>query len=127
MGSAKSNAWPGMARAVDQAGNALRARYGTSPIPAEEIRREAERIGGYRPGSVIPSDYCYNLVNRARISLTHAVLVRVGRGLYRYVGPGYAYTGPVMWRPKGGSERQVGSWTEGKCRMTEDPRGGAAA
>lgn len=118
-----TSAWPKMAKAVDQAGRALRARYGTAPIPAEEIKREAERIGGYKHGSVIPSDYCYNLVNRAEFSFTHAVLIHVERGLYEYVGPGYPYTGPIMWRPKGGAPRQVGSWSAGQYQMTADPRG----
>jgi hypothetical protein len=121
-----TSGWPKMAQAVDQAGRALRTRYGTTPIRAEEIKREAEGIGGYKRGSVIPSDYCYNLVNRAEFSFTHAVLVHVGRGLYEYVGPGYAFSGSIMWRPKRGTQRQVGIWSAGEYQITADPRGGAA-
>ena len=114
--------WPRMASVVDEAGARLQAEYGAEGIPAEAFRREIERLGGYGRDSVPPSDYCYNVVNRAPPSLRHPSLLRVGRGLYRHVGPGYAYTGPIWWKPKGEEERQVGRWHEGRCLLGKDPR-----
>lgn len=100
--------WPRMAQVVDEAAVGLHPQYGKDGIPSDVLMREIERIGGYARDSVIPSDYCYNVVNRASFSFRHPVLVRVGRGRYEYVGPDYAYTGPVMWKPKPEAERQVG-------------------
>ena len=114
--------WPKMPRMVNEAGQRLQSRYGDIEVPGEEMRCLAEELGGYRAGSVILSDYCYNVVNRARFSFQHRVLVRSARGRYLYVGPNYAYTGPVHWKPKGGQERLVGSWSTGVCTLTDDPR-----
>lgn len=115
-------AWPRMASVADEAGARHQAQYGEKGIPAEALMREAERLGGYGRDSVLPSDYCYNVVNRALVSLRHPSLVRVGRGRYRHVGPEYAYTGPIWWKPKGEAERQVGRWHEGQCLLETDPR-----
>lgn len=114
--------WPNMARSINEAAAQLHLQYGEEGIPAEVLQREAERIGGYRTGSVLPSDYCYNIINRASYSFQHLVLVLVGRGRYKYVGPGYDYSGPIMWRPKHGEEQQVGSWDAGDCTLEHDPR-----
>ena len=116
------NEWPKMACAVNNAGQRLHAQYGEAGIAAEELQREAERLGGYKTGSVCPSDYCYNAINRASCSFTHPVLVRLEHGRYKYVGPNYAYEGAVFWKPKGETERQVGHWQAGICTLTEDPR-----
>ncbi len=114
--------WPRMASVVDEAGARLQAEYGAEGIPAEAFRREIERLGGYRRDSVLPSDYCYNVVNKAPISLRHPSLLRVGRGRYKHVGPKHAYSGPIWWKPKGEGERQVGRWHEGRCLLETDPR-----
>lgn len=84
--------------------------------------REVEGRSGYRRDSAIPSDYCYNVINKAPYSFKHLILVRVGRGGYKYVGPGYRYIGSVMWKPQGGAERQVGTWSAGLCDLEMDPR-----
>lgn len=111
-----------MPRAVDEAAAQLHLEYGDEGIPAQVLQREAERIGGYRHGSVLPSDYCYNIINKASYSFQHLLLVLVNRGRYQYVGPGYSYTGPVMWRPKFGAVQQVGMWKAGVCTLELDPR-----
>ncbi len=90
-----NGSWPRMAQAVNAAGARLQAQYGEEGIPADVLAREAERLGGYGRDSVVPPDYCYNVINKAPYSFTYPVLVRVARGRYKYVGPGYAYTGPV--------------------------------
>ena len=114
--------WPKMPRMVNEAGKQLQPIYGDSGIPARELRRLAEKMGEYKAGSVLPSDYCYNMVNRATFSFLYCILVRVSNGRYKYVGPNYAYTGLVLWKPKGGQERTVGQWQAGVYVLTEDPR-----
>ena len=111
-----------MAQTVDEAAAGLHPHYGNEGIPSDVLKREIERIGGYARDSVLPSDYCYNVINRASFSFRHPVLVKVSRGMYQYVGPNHPYTGPVMWQPKQEAERQVGSWEHGVCRLECDPR-----
>ena len=111
-----------MAQVVDEAAAGLHTQYGEGGIPSDVLKREIERLGGYRRDSVIPSDYCYNVINRAPFSFKCPMLVRVERGRYRYIGPEYAYNGPVMWKPKQEAQRQVGSWSGGVCRLEFDPR-----
>ena len=117
-----TNQWPRMAQTVNDAAAGLHAEYGEQGIPSDVLKREIERIGGYAKDSVLPSDYCYNVINGASFSLRHPVLVRVERGRYEYVGPNHPYTGRVMWKPKQEAERQVGSWEHGVCRLEFDPR-----
>ncbi len=116
-------AWPKMPQVVNEAAARLHTQYGNEGMPSEALKREIERIGDYGRDSVVPSDYCYNVINRASSSFRHRVLVRVRRGRYKYVGPNHVYTGPIMWRPKQENERQVGSWSNGICGLELDPRG----
>jgi hypothetical protein len=111
-----------MAQVVDEAAAGLRSQFGEEGIPSDALKREIERIGGYGRDSVMPPDYCYNVINRASFSFRHPVVVRVGRGRYEYVGPDHPYTGPVMWKPKLEAKRQVGSWSGGECTLDADPR-----
>jgi hypothetical protein len=107
---------------VNEAAASLKAVYGDE-IPFKSIQREAERIGNYRRGSIIPSDYCYNLINKAPDSFRHPVLILIGPDVYKYVGPGYTdYTGPVKWRSRGGPEQIVGHWNDGRLTLKFDPR-----
>ncbi len=114
--------WPKHAQVVGEAGRCLHAQHGYQPFSAAAIRREMECIGGYARASLLPSDYCYNLLNRAGISGTYPLFIRVDRGLYRYVGPDFRYTGPIYWKPKKGPERQVGQYVTGQYTLFEDPR-----
>ena len=111
-----------MPQVVDEAAARLHPEYGEDGIPSDVLKREIERIGGYGWDSVIPSDYCYNVINKAKFSFQHRVLVRVKRGRYKYVGSSHAYTGPIMWKPKQENERQVGRWSDGECKLEIDPR-----
>ena len=88
-----------MAQVEDEAAAKLRPQH-EGGIPSDVLKREIERIGGDGRDSVLPSDYCYNVINRASFSFPHRVLVRVSRGRYKYIGPNYVYTGPVTWKPK---------------------------
>ncbi len=114
--------WPKMPRAVNQATALLQTQYGDEGIPGKQLKREAERIGGYKKGSVILSDYCYNLINKATYSFRYPILERVGLATYKYLGTGFKYTGRVMWNPEDGDEEQVGSWRAGVCTLEKDPR-----
>lgn len=60
---------------------------------------------GVNPGSVIPSDYCYNLTNKDKernpALKRFNILMNIGRGLYQYVGSDYdasAFQGPPLNR-----------------------------
>jgi hypothetical protein len=114
--------WPRRARAINNAAARIHAHYGDEGIPADVLKQEAARRGEYILGSVLPQDYCYNFINKASYSFLYPIFVRIGRGRYKYVGPGYAYTGPVMWKPHGQKEQQVGWWSSGVCTLETDPR-----
>lgn len=83
--------WPNAARIVNEVGIWLQAQFGDKGIPAEEFKREIEHIGGYSRDSVLPSDYCYNVINKPPYSFQYRLLIRVGRGRYQYVGPNHDY------------------------------------
>jgi hypothetical protein len=114
--------WPEVAHVVDQAGKSLRPRPGEKLLRTGDIQREIERLGGYTKGAIAPTDYCYNRVNKAPGSCRYPVFEWVKRGKFRYLGPNYAYSGPIFWKPQGGRERQVGEWKSGACTLREDPR-----
>ncbi len=114
--------WPKMPQVVNEVAARLQAQYGEAGIPGEVLKRKVEEIGDYCKDSIIPSDYCYNLINKAPESFNHPIFVRVERGRYKYVGPGYRYIGSVMWKPKQERERQVGTWNGGMCDLELDPR-----
>jgi hypothetical protein len=117
-----NSGWLKMALAVQEAALELHAIYGDKGIPSAILKRKIEYIGGYGFDSVIPSDYCYNLINKALFSFQYLLLIHITRGRYKYVGPGYSYTGSVTWKPKKGMARQVGEWKNGICRLDHDPR-----
>lgn len=117
-----ATSWPKAAQVINESGSRLHARYDDGPIPGSIIRREAERLGDYARDSVLPSDYCYNRINTAAFSGMYPVFEYLGRNSYRYLGPGYPYTGTIMWKPVGQEEREVGRWIEGKVLFTHDPR-----
>ncbi len=114
--------WPEIARNVNQAGKNLKLQFGERLLRTEDIEREVESLGGYAPGSVLPTDYCYNRINKAPFSFRYPVFERVERGRFRYLGPHYNYTGSILWKPRGASERKMGEWKSGKFVLWEDPR-----
>ena len=111
-----------MPQAVNEVAERLHQQYGEEGIPSDVLKREIELIGEYGKDSIIPSDYCYNVVNKASYSFRHLVLLRVKRGRYKYVGPAYDYEGPILWKPKQMQERQVGIWHDGLPDLETDPR-----
>lgn len=103
------------------AGNRLRHKYGDA-IPRTELQTEAAKLGQYLESSIVPSDHCYELINRDRSSFVSPLFVRHGSGTYKFLGPVYPYTGLVKWEPKGEAPRQVGQWENGRCTLAFDPR-----
>lgn len=64
---------------------------GTEFTTAEIKQMVATRFN-VNPGSVIPSDYCYNMTNKGKIGslVTFNIFIQVKHGLYKYVGEHYS-------------------------------------
>lgn len=62
---------------------------------------------GTNKTSVIPSDYCYNIIN-AGIKFQYHLFEYLGDSRYRVLGKGYPFVGPILWKG-----RKVGEWQEG--------------
>jgi hypothetical protein len=66
-------------------------------------------------GSVIPSDYCYNMVNAGIINnFDFHLFESLGEGRYKCLGRRYRYTGAIYWK-----RRKVGEWSGGN--LTNPP------
>jgi len=63
--------------------------------------------------SLIPSDYCYNVINRG-ISFKNHLFEKIAHGYYKVLGPHYKYTGTIYWKDK-----PVGEWESGN--VISDP------
>src|SRR5215213_5366662 len=62
--------------------------------------------------SVIPSDYCYNMLNNGiHFDPENRLFEHLSRGVYKFLGPNIKYKGLVFWK---GSE--YGEWKDGKYR-----------
>lgn len=108
--------------ALVMSGAELQPRFDPEPIPRKELVRRVVALTGCSADSVLPSDFTYNLVNRAGVSCERPIFVREGRGRYRFVGRNHHYTGPIYWKPRGEHERQVGRWINGQPHFADDPR-----
>lgn len=108
--------------ALDRAGKELQSKDEQGPIPRGELVAVAARYAGCGVSSVIPSDFAYNRVNRAPASRARPMFVQEARGLYKYLGLGYPYTGAIFWRPVGEKERVVGRSKNGEAELFRDPR-----
>lgn len=64
--------------------------------------------------SIIPSDYCYNIINKG-IPFDFHVLEARGSGEYKVHGPNFPYTGEIMWKGK-----KIGAWQNGVKRLDEE-------
>jgi hypothetical protein len=70
---------------------------------------------GTNRSSIIPSDYCYNIVN-VGIPFDVHIFEYLGGGRYKYLGPKYQYTGPIYWK-----NEKVGKWEKGICQLVNWP------
>lgn len=66
--------------------------------------------------SIIPSDYCYDRVNKGiKFTKNTRLLLFLGDGMYGCLGENYPYTGTVYTREKGSIEDiPVGEWKDGE-------------
>jgi hypothetical protein len=108
--------------ALERAGRELQLQYGDEPIPRGELVTRTARLARCSPSSVLPSDFAFNRVNRDVVSRARPMFIHEGRGQYRFVGPDYAYRGPILWQPAGEHEREVGRSVDGKATFQRDPR-----
>ena len=69
---------------------------------------------GTNRASVIPSDYCYNMVN-AGINFDFHVFEYLGEAQYRCLGLHCSYNGAIHWIGE-----QVGEWQDGKFRLRQN-------
>ena len=66
--------------------------FGTEFTTAE-IKQMVSSKFKTNPGSVIPSDYSYNMTNKGKKGAleTFNIFIQLKRGLYKYVGENYKY------------------------------------
>jgi hypothetical protein len=91
-------------------------RTGEVFLRNEIIDLVCDRYPGTNRKSVIPSDYCYNIVN-AGIDFDFHLFESIGEGRYRCLGLNYPYHGDIYWRPVGQEPMKVGEWEKGKFRL----------
>jgi len=99
-------------------------RTGVIFLRDEVIDLVCNAYPGTNHSSVIPSDYCYNLINVTLPFDFHIFeSLTPGEGRYRCLGPNYPYTGPIYWKSRHeGMWEEVGRWEEGTYQLRRDPR-----
>ena len=103
-----------MLDAIHQVCTRWKQEHGDEPIPASWIREQVEDLRQQKPGAGLPADGCYNRVNAPTERDNKPVFEYVARGLYRYLGPNYRYTGFILHCDKNGQERIIGRWEDGQ-------------
>lgn len=80
-----------------------------------DIREAVKNRFGTNVGSVLPSDFCYNRVNKG-IGFEEANrLFEYVKGKHKYLGEDYKYTGKIYCKRKGSTiDTLVGYWVNGK-------------
>lgn len=69
-------------------------------------------------GSIIPSDYCYNRINKGiEFHKKPRLFIFLGDGLYECLGENYPYTGDVK---NASDETVVGSWENGVFQKNDN-------
>jgi hypothetical protein len=80
----------------------------------QEIINKVVLKHGCKPGSIIPSDYCYNRINNGIDFENYLHIFEfMGNGMYFYLGENYPYSGTIFHKPKGGFEIAIGKWSNG--------------
>jgi len=72
---------------------------------------------GTNRGSIMPSDYCYNQINKGESSFILHIFESLGKGTYKCLGTKYQYSGPIFWK-----NEHVGEWKDGNFDLWKDPR-----
>lgn len=100
--------------------NNLIEDYGLGYIAtSQEIYKIILDEYGTKPGSIIPSDYCYNRINNG-ISLDKPTLFEyIKRGQYKCLGMDYPYNGAIYHKAKDMPEILVGKCVNGERFLNE--------
>jgi hypothetical protein len=89
-------------------------RIGSGFLREEIIDLVVKDYSETNRASVIPSDYCYNMVN-AGINFDFHIFESLGEGRYRCLGPNHCYTGAIYWKGE-----SVGEWKDGRYRLRQN-------
>ncbi len=103
----------GVTEAMERVARRLQTENGDRPLPRKLIVEQVVAECGCGDDSALPSDHCYNRINNGIKLENTPMFLHEGKGLYRFVGLGFRYTGPLMHHPKRGKPRQVGHWVDG--------------
>lgn len=96
----------------DQIKQVLKEREGDI-ITAGDLKRELQSLYGTIPGSVIPSDFCYNRFNSG-IKFNKHLFEYLSKSTYKYLGENIKYTGLIFHKAKSAREEVViGEWRDG--------------
>lgn len=94
-----------------------------SELSRQEIINKVVIKHGCNPGSIIPSDYCYNRINNGiDFEKFLHIFEFLGSCMYKYLGENYPYSGTIFHKPKGGFEIAIGKWSNGV--IDYEPSGG---
>jgi hypothetical protein len=74
--------------------NVFKGQEGEEFSRSEIIDMIVEEYPGTNRTSLIPSDYCYNIINKG-IPFQQHIFDYLGHGRYRYLGQDYEYTGLI--------------------------------
>jgi hypothetical protein len=82
-------------------------------VSSSVVKNQLYEKYGTNPSSIILSDYCYNRINDG-IKFDKHILQFINRGMYKYLGESYPYTGSIFHKPFGQSfQKIVGEWKNG--------------
>ena len=100
--------------------------FANTPINSEFTRSEIIKFvtskHGCNPDSVMPSDYCYNRLNKGINYEKHLHLFEyTDAKTYRYLGLDYPYSGKIIHNPKGRCEIVVGELKDGVLISYDTP------
>ena len=69
--------------------------------------------------SILPSDYCYNRINKGIKHYKH-LFEYLGNGKYKILGENFKYTGNIYTKPKGEKiDIKIGQWINGQKEINE--------
>jgi hypothetical protein len=106
----------GLLKIKDKVSNVFKDRVGGTFLREEIVDLVVAAYPGTNRSSVIPSDYCYNIIN-AGIKFDFHVFEYLGDAQYMCLGIDHPYSGPICWNGE-----EVGKWTEGKYELWKGPR-----
>lgn len=75
----------------------------------EIINMVLKNYPGTKKGSVIPSDYCYNITNDG-IKFDFHIFIWKLKGIYEYLGPKIKYDGLIYWKGSEWGKWEKGNW-----------------